>query len=300
MLNFKHLRYFWAVAHTGNLTRAAEQLHVSQSALSVQIRQLEEWFDQALFDRQGKSLVLTEAGRIALEYADRIFGVSDELVSTLRGGDNTARRVVRVGAITTLSRNFQKVFLGPLFEQDDVLVVVRSDSQENLLESLQSQELDVVLTNIPPQRDRGRPWLLHTIDKHSISLIGYPNRVGKTRSLKKLLTDHPVVVPTAENAIRIAFDALCERLGVVPTVRAEIDDMALLRLMVRSDFGLAVVPSIVVQDELDSGLVVELAELPGITETFHAVTLARRFPNPLLPMVLRRIDAGIERDSDAN
>ena len=80
-LNFKHLRYFWAVAHSGNLTRAAEQLFVSQSALSVQIRKLEEWLGHDLFERQGKRLVLTEAGRIALDHADTIFGVGEELVA---------------------------------------------------------------------------------------------------------------------------------------------------------------------------------------------------------------------------
>ncbi|MEO1581867.1 MAG: LysR family transcriptional regulator, partial [Pseudomonadota bacterium] len=110
-LNFKHLRYFWAVAHSGNLTRAAEQLHVSQSALSVQIRQLEEWLGQDLFERQGRSLVLTEAGRIALEYSDTLFSVSDEFVNVLKGRDSHSRQVIRIGAVTTLSRNFQITFL---------------------------------------------------------------------------------------------------------------------------------------------------------------------------------------------
>ena len=290
-MNFKHLRYFWAVAHTGNLTRAAEQLHVSQSALSVQIRQLEAWFDQPLFDRLGKNLVLTEAGRIALDYADRIFDVSDELINTLRGRDATAARVLRVGALTTLSRNFQIRFLAPLFKRDDVVLVVRSDSQQQLLAKLEKQDLDVVLTNQAPARDRGRAWLVHTLDEQPVSLVGHRARVGPHAApIEALLAEHPVVVPTIENAIRIAFDAFCERLRVYPTIRAEIDDMALLRLMVREDVGLAVVPPIVVRDELISGLVLELDSLPGIDESVHAITLARQYPNPLLPMLLRRVN----------
>ncbi|WP_329610531.1 LysR family transcriptional regulator [Jiella pelagia] len=77
-LNFHHLRYFQTVAHDGNLTRAAERLNVSQSAVSTQIRQLEERLGQKLFERRGRSLILTEAGQIALDHADAIFTTGDE------------------------------------------------------------------------------------------------------------------------------------------------------------------------------------------------------------------------------
>ena len=97
-LNYHHLHYFWAVAKEGHLTRAAEHLHVSQSALSAQIRQLEEQLGQALFERRGRTLVLTESGRLALAYADTIFASGAELVSLLRDGRRDARQVLRIGA----------------------------------------------------------------------------------------------------------------------------------------------------------------------------------------------------------
>ncbi|MEO0604224.1 MAG: LysR family transcriptional regulator, partial [Myxococcota bacterium] len=104
-LNFHHLRYFWLVARNGNLTRTAQELHVSQSALSSQIRQLEEHIGEALFTREGRRLVLTEAGGIALSFADEIFGGGGRMVATLRGGRNR-EDVLRIGAVATLSRNF--------------------------------------------------------------------------------------------------------------------------------------------------------------------------------------------------
>ena len=84
-LNYHHLRYFWAVAHEGNLTRTAQRLNLSQSALSVQIKQLEDRLGHALFERRGRQLHLTEAGRIALDHADAIFSTGQELVATLTG-----------------------------------------------------------------------------------------------------------------------------------------------------------------------------------------------------------------------
>jgi LysR family transcriptional regulator, transcriptional activator of nhaA len=118
-LNYLHLRAFWAVAHEGNLTRAAEKMGVSQSALSVQVKALEERLGQALFDRRGRSLDLTEAGRIALDHADTVFSAGEELVATLAGRGGL-RQVLRVGALATLSRNFQLRFLRPVLGDPEV------------------------------------------------------------------------------------------------------------------------------------------------------------------------------------
>ena len=111
-LNYNHLRYFWAVAHDGNLTRTAERLNLTQSALSVQIRKLEQRLGHALFERRGRQLHLTEAGQIALDHADAIFATGEELLGTLRGS-GVARQALRVGSLATLSRNFQMEFLPP-------------------------------------------------------------------------------------------------------------------------------------------------------------------------------------------
>ncbi len=122
-----------------------------------------------------------------------------------------------------------------------------------------------------------------------MSLIGTPARVGAPIApLADLLRDQPLILPTRETALRAAFDALAARLGVTPLIAAEVDDMAMLRLLAREDAGLAVIPPIVVQDELRSGFLIEAARLDGISETFVAVTLQRRFPNPLLSDVLGR------------
>ncbi|MEH6648175.1 LysR family transcriptional regulator [Sulfitobacter sp.] len=97
-LNYHHLRYFREVAIEGNLGRAAHRLNVAQSALSVQIRQLEDRLGFLLFDRIGRALVLTEAGSIALDHADRIFTAGDELLATLhQSGD--IKPPLRIGAL---------------------------------------------------------------------------------------------------------------------------------------------------------------------------------------------------------
>ena len=287
-LNLHHLRLFRAIASDGTLTGAARGLNLSQSALSTQLRTLEASLGQALFERRGRGLILTEAGRIALDHAEAIFRTVDDLTATLRE-TGRARRALRVGALATLSRNFQMQFLAPLIGRPDVEVVLRSGSQAELLRGLEGLALDVVLTNLAPARDAASPWLVHRIDEQPISLIGTPARLGPVpRPLRELLASQPLIVPTLETSLRTAFDALAARLEVTPILAAEVDDMAMIRLLARADAGLAIIPPIVVRDELQSGALVEAARLDGISETFFAVTQERRFPNALLAEVLHR------------
>jgi LysR family transcriptional activator of nhaA len=135
-LNYHHLRYFWVIAGERSLTRAAERLHVSQSALSIQLRKLEDSLGQALFDRENKRLALTEAGRIALDYANTIFRAGDELENTLQNRPSGHRQVLRVGAVATLSRNFQLELLRPVLGRTDLELVVRSGSLRELRSQL--------------------------------------------------------------------------------------------------------------------------------------------------------------------
>jgi len=280
-MNYNHLRYFWAVAHDGNLTRTAGKLNLSQSALSVQIRKLEHRLGHALFERRGRQLHLTEAGRITLDYADTIFDAGKDLLGTLsqRG---RPRQVLRVGALATLSRNFQIEFLRPVLGLADVELVLRSGTLVELLQSLETLSLDVVLTNRAPAHDAMSNFLSQPISDQPVSLIGTPARFDGDPTLATLLRENPIILPTEDNPVRAGFDRLCARQDINPTIAAEVDDVAMMRLLTREDIGLGVLPPIAVQNELQSGMLVESQHQMGLSESFHAVTVARKFPNPLL------------------
>lgn len=285
-LNYHHLRYFWAIAHERNLTRAARRLHVSQSALSVQLRQLEVRLGQDLFERSGKRLVLTEAGRIALDYADTIFRAGDELVGLLQGRGAAGRQPLRIGAVATLSRNFQLALLQPLIGRPDIELVLNSGSLRELLAQLDAHTLDLVLSNVAVPRDAGRPWHSHLIAEQPVSLVGKPQPSRKRFRFPGDLRDAPVVLPGSAHSLRASFDLLMDEAGIRPKIVAEVDDMAMLRLIARESDALTLVPPVVVRDELAAGLLVERCRIPQIRESFFAISPSRRFPNPLLRELL--------------
>ncbi|MBU6465349.1 MAG: LysR family transcriptional regulator [Burkholderiales bacterium] len=292
-LNFHHLHYFWAVAREGNLTRAATRLHVSQSALSAQIRQLEDQLGQTLFARVGRGLQLTEAGQMALGYADSIFAAGNELMAVMREGHREERQVLRIGAAATLSRNFQENFLRPLLVRDDVELVLQSGNLLELLGRLRVHTLDLILSNQRVHASSDNPWRCQRVARQPVSLVGRARPVDKPFRFPQDLVEAPMLLPGRDNDIRAAFDLLCEQRGIRYKLRAEVDDMALMRLLARDSDSVALLPSVVVQDELRSGSLVEYAVLPDLHENFYAITVQRQFEPPLLKALRKQPQATV-------
>ncbi|WP_421789122.1 LysR family transcriptional regulator [Hyphobacterium sp.] len=273
MLNFNHLRYFWAVAREGRLTAAAARLNISQSALSTQIKTLEDRIGQALFERRGRRLILTRAGQIAFEYAETIFSAGEELLARLNQSEPAGQRRVRIGALSTLSRNFQVRLIRQLMAEEGVSIVIRSGGLDELLAALKAHRLDIVLVNQVPLRDAATRWTAHVLDTQGVSLIGTPARLAGRTNMIELLSTEPLVLPTAESGYRNGVDILLQQLEIHPSIAAEVDDMAMLRLLARDDLGVAVLPPIVVADELANGTLIEACPLPDVNETFAALIM---------------------------
>ena len=287
-LNFRHLLYFWQVAKTGHLTRAASQLSVSQSALSAQIRQLEGYMGRPLFDRTGRSLVLTGFGTTVLDYAEGIFGLGQELMASVRGDAGQRIQQLRVGAVATLSRNFLENQIRPLLNRPAVRLSLESGSLEELLSRLQVHNLDVVFSNKAVVAELGKPWRCVRIDRQSVCLVGPPRPRGKRFKLPADADGARFVVPGPSSDIRSQFDVWCEKHALHVAIAAEVDDMAMLRLLARDSGAITVVPEVVVQDELRDGRLQRYCAVPGVFENFYAITAVRRSPSPLVQSLVSK------------
>ncbi|HAN68610.1 MAG TPA: LysR family transcriptional regulator [Halieaceae bacterium] len=294
-LNFHHLYYFWVVAKEGHLTRAAQQLHVSQSALSSQIKQLQEQLGHELFSRDGRSLRLTEVGHLVLEYAESIFNLGSELLALTESGELQRVQRLRIGSVATLSRNFQENFLRPVIGEAKVKLVIRSASLEELLEQLRVHKLDLILSNRAVAADTSTPWRCQQIAEQSVCIVGPPGKPAKQFRFPHDLGTLPLLLPGPNSEIRNQFDLLCEQHGVEVDPYAEVEDMAMLRLLARDSGGLAVVPEVVVQDELQSGKLERYCVLDSIVERFYAITAKRHFELVTLNTLLEQYQDGARK-----
>lgn len=294
--NFHHLLYFWRVAKLGHLTRAAEALNTSQSALSAQIRQLEDRLGEPLFTREGRRLVLTETGHLVLSYAENIFGLGQEMLGRLQGRGQGITRI-RVGSVATLSRNYQENWIKPLLTDPSVVLTLESGPLDGLLARLTQHQLDVVLANEPVPADPVNPLYCRFLGSQAISLVG-PAAQWASSSLRVPDDLHglDIALPGPRHAVRAQFDAMCASAGVAPRMRAEVDDMAMLRLIARDSGWLTLLPAVVVQDELRSGLLVTVGQLIELQERFYAITTVHRHRMEMLERLLSYSTEPLEKD----
>jgi LysR family transcriptional activator of nhaA len=284
-LNYHHLYYFWHVVKQGNLTQAANNLHVSQSALSLQIKQLEHALNVTLFTRTGRSLVLTDVGRQTFSYAEEIFKKGEELESLLTLGIQPEQAVIRIGMLSTMSRNFIESFIAPILHKPNIKYIVYARGQTNLLNALADHQLDLALTNIEVRGTNKQIWQCQLLARQPIAIIGPPG-LGLEGEISAQYQHQRWVLPVNESPIRSAFDGFCAQYQLRPHIVAEADDMAMLRLLARDTGALAVMPRVVVKDELKRGELWEYLVLPNIFENFYAVSVKRHITNPQITELL--------------
>lgn len=285
-LNYHHLHYFWRVATLGNLTEAARQLHVSQSALSAQIRALEDSMNTQLFERSGRRLILTDAGQQVLSYASDIFNRGEELEALVRRGISPDLQQLKIGVQSTMSRNFIEGFIAPLMQRTDVRFSLHARGMVNLLNGLRTHQFDLILTNsnVVSEGQDGL-WQSQLLANQPVAIVG----PADTKFDKPFPTGYEQqrwVLPAQQTEIRAAFDGFCSRWQYEPNVLAEADDMAMLRLLARDTGALTVLPTVVVKDEIAQGILKVHMPMPNVFENFYAVTVKRQFIPPVLTELL--------------
>ena len=293
-LNYHHLRHFWMIARHRSMTRAAEKLKISQSTLSEQLAELEDWLGQSLFERRGRELHLTDAGRVALEHAETIFTTGHELMTRFRQSDKNRQRVLRIGAVGPLSKNLQFDFIQPILADTRTKVVVVAGALDELTRQLHEHKLDLVLSNIPLRADQENNVFNHLLGEVPVFLVGGKKlKVARPR-FPQFLKDVPLFLPSRQSDVRADFDLMLANSGVEPFVHAEVDDMALLRLLALSGEGLALVSKIVVERELQSSKIKFMLRVPGLAEKYYALTVRKRFQNTWLADIVEAFRARLK------
>lgn len=291
-LNYHHLYLFWTLAEEGSFTKAAEKLSVSQSAVTAQIKTLEEALGLKLIDRSNKRKPsLTEVGSKVLIYCRTIFEAGDDLAKWALHGKADTRQTLRIGASSGLSRNFQYEFLSPLLGRSDVQVDVTSSDQERLLKLLSEHSLDLVLTSRNVVNDGRHEFYAHVLRSSPLVFVTNDQigaRSGNDR-LKKALVNRPLYIPGRNFEARAELNAFMEKTRVSFRIAGEIDDTALLRVLAVRSGAVVAIPEFGVISELRSKEVFLLSRHSAIQQRYYAITRHRKFPNNLVAELIDQI-----------
>ncbi len=290
-LNFRHLYYFWVVAKEGSITRAAERLDVAIQTISAQLSLLEQSIGKSLLAPQGRRLVLTEAGRVALGYADQIFLLGEQMQEALTASDMEHTMRLTVG----ISDSVPKLISSRLLEAalslpDRVKLVCYEDNFESLLGDLSVHKLDVVLTDRPVPSGTTLRVFSHLLGESEVMLFGVPELARKYRAkFPASLKSAPLLLPTRNNAVRGRIDHWFETHELRPNVVGEFDDNALLNTFGRSGLGLFPASSALVADVEEQFGAIPVGELAQVREQFYAISNERKIKHPAIEAILSAI-----------
>jgi LysR family transcriptional regulator, transcriptional activator of nhaA len=290
-LNFRHLYYFWVVAKEGSVTRAAERLDVAVQTISAQLSLLEQSIGKALFAPQGRRLVLTEAGRIALNYADQIFLLGEQMQDILSSSDIDRTMRLTVGISDSLPKLIASRLLDAALQlPQKVKLVCYEDNFESLLGDLSVHKLDVVLTDRPVPSGTTLRVFSHLLGESEIMLFGVPDLARQYRAeFPASLQGAPVLLPTRNNAIRGRIDHWFEAHELRPDIVGEFDDNALLNTFGQRGLGLFPAPSALAADVKKQFGAVPVGELAKVQEQFYAISNERKIKHPAVDAILSAI-----------
>lgn len=280
-LNYHHLQYFWMVAREGSVTRASGKLRLSQPTVSAQIKRFEEVLGVKLLQRQGRSLVLTDTGRVVYRYADEIFRTGQDLLDTLRFGLTGRRVPLMVGVANAMPKLIAVRLLRPVMAgPGGMSVICREDSSEQLIAQLATHALDVVLSDAPaPPHVRARVFN-HVLGESEIAFFSPVRSAGSLRrKFPRSLEDMPMVVPTANTALRRDLDTWLERTGLHPTIAGEFEDPALMKAF-GSEAGLLFPAPAAVEKDICRLYGVKVVGRVEVRERYYAISAERRLTHP--------------------
>lgn len=292
--NYRHLYYFWIVAKEGSITRAAERLDVAVQTISAQLALLEKSVGKALLAPQGRRLVLTEAGRVALSYADQIFLLGEQMQEVLSDTDIGRTMRLTVG----LSDSLPKLIASRLLEAalrlpERVKLVCHEDDFESLLGELSVHKLDVVLTDRPVPSGTNLRAFSHLLGESELALFGVPalaQRYGE--EFPANLNGAPLLLPTRNHVIRSRIDHWFELNDVRPDIVGEFDDNALLNTFGRNGMGLFPAPSALIKDVQEQFGAIPVGEMQ-VREQFYAISNERKIQHPAVEAILSEVHATI-------
>ncbi len=281
-LNFQHLLYFWAVAREGSIAGACHRLHVGQPTVSMQIRKLEKSLGHPLFDRSGRSLVLTELGRTVFDYADEMFSLGRELLGALRGlpGKRTGR--LHVGIPTYLPKIITHRLLQPVLQMPDrVQLVCHEGEVGELVAGLGRHKFDAILADTPVHGSTGVRTFNHPLGECDVTICGAPDLAARVREgFPQSLEGAPLLLPTAVTEMRRALDRWFDDMMFTPNIVAEFDDSALMKEFGGASGGLFPVPSAMVADIQNQYDVAPVGRLPQVRVRYFVVTTERKLTHP--------------------
>ncbi len=288
LINYHHLLYFRTVVKEGSIAKACQVLHVSQPAISTQLKTLEKILCEKLFQREGRGLIPTEVGRVVYRYADEIFNLGQEMFEALKGRPTGQSLRLRIGVADVLPKTIAfKLICPALHLGETVQIACYEDRVDRLLASLVLHELDIVFSDAPIPASMGIRAFSHFLGECHVSIVGNPKLARQYRKkFPHSLDRAPFLLPLLGTALRSSMDRWFEASGIAPVICGEFEDSALLKAFGNEGVGLFAVPQVILDQVVRDYHVQPVGDILEIKESFYALSMERKLKHPAVGAIV--------------
>jgi LysR family transcriptional regulator, transcriptional activator of nhaA len=281
-LNYHHLRYFWVAAKEGGLTRAARKLRVSQPTICTQIQNLENVLGQKLLRRNGQGLALTEAGQHVFGFAEEIFSLGEDLLSTMNQRPTLRPQKVNIGIADSIPKLLTYEMIKPIFDFGQTMQASCCEGKvTDLLALLAVFRLDIVLSDEPLPASSNIKAFNHHLGECGISFLAAPKLASQLkRNFPVSLHGAPALLPGSNSAMRRSLEKWFRDEGIVPRMLAEFDDAALMKVVASNGYGFFTLPTPVAEETVGRYGVRVIGKAESCRQHFYAISPKRRLTHP--------------------
>lgn len=280
-INYHHLYYFKTIAEEGSVSKAAERLRLGQPTLSAQLKQFEDTMGVQLFERHHKRLVLTEQGKVALDYAKSIFKMGSEMYDAIHDRLKPARPSLQIGAIDSIPKQMILRLVKHALRISPCQITLTEGRHDELLRELAAHRIDLLLTSFLPAGADAKGLLPRSLAKNGLAIFGAPKFKPLRKGFPQSIAGQPLVVPTYDSRVRQDLDHWAKLHDLELNIVIESQDIGVKKLLASEGLGLIVASAHSVQRQVLQGELVEIGKMQGTSEEVYMITAQRKIENPI-------------------
>lgn len=289
-LNYHHLHYFRVIATQGSIAKASKVLNVGQPALSAQLKQLEENIGQELFERKNRSLVLTEAGKVALDYADEIFRKGEEFIQVFNQKSLSNKSVYKIGVVDSAPKQLTCWLTEEAQIADNECVVsLEEGTPKELNERLRSHELDIVLTNNLGFTGKDNIYS-KSIGSYQVAAYGSKKFKKLDEDFPASLEGQPFILPTKHSKLRYDIEHSLMQHKIHYSLIAEVQDAAVKKLMAEHGTGIIFLPEFAARALVKEKKLYKIGIMDEVSEQYWLLAGKRTLKNPITDILMNKFE----------
>ncbi|MBP9682288.1 MAG: LysR family transcriptional regulator [Bacteriovorax sp.] len=288
-LNYHHLIYFKEIATCGSISKASEKLLIGQPALSAQLKQLEEELQIELFERKNRKLLLTDAGKVVLKYANDISSLGQELLQVVEKKSYTTKITLKLGALDSIPKQIVWEIAQKARTLGDCFISIIEGPQEELTTELLNRNIDCFISNQSGNFSRDKNMSAQSFVKAPVSIYGTKEFLSCKKNFPKSLSGIPMILPTHDSKLRHDLDYFFDSKKIKVLSELETQDTSLMKIFASQSAGVAALPDIAALNLVRDKILYKLGTLPNIIEEYWVISSKRTIDNPIATKLLKSI-----------